>query len=214
MKKVELSGSLRQGTGSSLANRERRNEHVPCVLYGGPNTVHFTVEEKQLSKVVHTPEAYRIELDINGTKTMALLQETQFHPLTDKMLHADFVEMSEDKPAMVTLTLKLTGQSPGVKKGGRLVQGFRKLRVKGLPGDIPEHLELEISGLELNDAVHVSDLAFKGLTVCEPASDVVVAVRHQKKEEEAAPTATAATAAAPAAAAPAAAAPAKPAAKK
>lgn len=190
MKKVTLSGAVRANTGSHDANRIRNSGNTPCVLYGGGSTRHFTVDTKQLSKVVFTPDSFRIELDLAGDKVMALLHETQFHPVTDAPIHADFVEMNENKESRVSLSLKLIGQSVGVKEGGRIVQNFRKLRVKGLPAALPEHLELDVTKLEINDAIRISDLKFEGITVLEKPTDVVVAVRHQKKEEEVAVAAT------------------------
>jgi large subunit ribosomal protein L25 len=194
MKKVTLTGAQRPDTGSHHANRQRSTGHVPCVLYGGEKPTHFVVDEKQLQKVVFTPDSYRIELDIDGNKVMALLHETQFDPVTDRPIHADFVEMNENKESRVSLSLKLTGSAAGVKEGGRVVQNFRKLHVKGLPSQLPEHLELDISALEINDTIRVSELKFEGLTVVERPTDVVVAIRHQRKEEEVAPAATAVTA--------------------
>jgi large subunit ribosomal protein L25 len=217
MKKVELTATKREMKGSANASRMRRAQSIPCVLYGGKDTLHFSVDEKTLSKVVHTPEVYRIELDIDGTKHMALLHEKQFHPVTDKILHVDFLEMNDNKEARVDLTVKLTGQAAGVRKGGKLSHNMRKLRVKGLPTALPEHLDVDVSTLDIGHSIRVSDLKFDGLTVVEKPTDVVVTVKAVKKEAEvaaAAPVAGAAPAAAAGAAKPAAAAPAKPAAKK
>jgi large subunit ribosomal protein L25 len=210
MKKVELTGTLRTIQGTKGAAQLRREKRVPCVLYGGEGTLHFSLEEAPLGKIVHSPEVYRIELDIEGQKRTARLAEKQFHPVTDRLLHVDFIEMSDSKEARVTLSLRLTGQSPGVRKGGKLSQPLRKLRVRGLPTALPEHLELDINGVEVGDSIRVRDLNFEGLTVLERPSDVVVAVKMPKKVEEAAATA----AAAPAAGAAAKPAEAKPAAKK
>ncbi len=224
MKKVELTATKRASEGTKGAAALRRAKRVPCVMYGGAGTVHFSVDEMALRKLVFTPDAYRIELDIEGDKRMALLHEKQFHPVTDAIIHCDFVEMSENKEARVSLAVKLKGQSVGVKKGGILSQPLRKVRVKGLPGSLPESLEVDITNLELNHSIHVSDLKFPGITIAERLTDVVASVKMAKKEEEVAPTAAAGTAApAAGAAAPAAAAPAadakkaeaaKPAAKK
>jgi large subunit ribosomal protein L25 len=150
---------------------------------------------------------YRIELDIDGKKHMAMMAEKQFHPVSDRLLHLDFIELNESKEARVTLSLRLVGQSPGVRKGGKLSQPLRKLTVKGLPSVLPEHLEYDVNNLEVNDSIRVRDLKFPGLTVLERSTDVVVAVKMPKKVEEAATATPAAGAAAPAAAA-------KPAAKK
>ncbi len=207
MKKVELSGSLRTIQGTKGAAQLRRAKLVPCVLYGGQNPIHFSLDEAPLNKVVHTADVYRIELDIDGNKHMAMMAEKQFHPVSDRLLHLDFIELNESKEARVILSLRLVGQSPGVRKGGKLSQPLRKLSVKGLPSALPEHLEYDINTLEVGDSIRVRDLNFPGLTVLERATDVVVTVKMPKKVEEAAAT-PAAGGAAPAAAA------AKPAAKK
>lgn len=218
MKKVELIATKRDIQGTKGATALRRAKRVPCVLYGGSSVEHFSVDEGALRKLVITPESYRIELDIDGQKRMALIHDKQFHPVSDAIIHCDFVEMGENKEARVSLAVRLKGQSVGVKKGGVLSQPMRKLRVKGLPASLPEHLEVDITNLELNHAIHVSDLSFTGITIAEKPTDVVASVRMAKKEEAAAPAAGAATPAAGAAAAPAAdakkAEAAKPAAKK
>lgn len=204
MKKVELAATKRDIHGTKGAATLRRAKRVPCVLYGGSSVEHFSVDEGALRKLVFTPESYRIELDFDGSKRMALIQDKQFHPVSDQVMHVDFVEMAEDKQARVSLAVKLKGQATGVKKGGILSQPLRKLRVKGLPAALPEHLEVDITDLDLNHSIHVSDLKFPGITIAEKPTDVVASVRMAKKEEAAAPAA-AATTAAPAAAAPAAA---------
>lgn len=132
---------------------------------------------------------------MDGTKTMALLHETQFHPVSDAVIHADFTEMSDAKEATVSLSLNLKGQSAGVRKGGVLSQKFRKLRVKGLPNALPEHLDIDISGVELGHSMRVSELNFPGLSVMENEEDVVLTVKMPKKVEEVAPAAAATTAA-------------------
>lgn len=204
MKKVDLAGTVRTANGSKSAERLRRDKQIPCVLYGGDQVVHFSADEASLGKVVFTPETYRVELDLDGRKVMALLQETQFHPLSDRIVHVDFMEMSEDKEVRVTLGLKLTGQSMGVRKGGRLNQIKRKLRVQGLPGRLPEHLEFDVANVDLGQSIRVRDLKFSGLSIMEPGNEVVLTVRMAKKEAEPASAApVAATAAAPAASAPA-----------
>jgi large subunit ribosomal protein L25 len=223
MKKVELIATKRASEGTKGAVTLRRAKRVPCVMYGGSDTVHFSVEESALRKLVFTPEAYRIEINIDGEKRTALLHDKQFHPLTDAILHCDFVEMSENKEAKVSLAVKLKGQSAGVKKGGVLSQPLRKMRVRGLPSVLPEHLEVDVTELEINHSIHVSDLNFPGITIAERPTDVVASVKMAKKEEEAPTAAAGAAAPAAGAAAPAAAAPAadakkaeatKPAAKK
>ncbi|HEY0978714.1 MAG TPA: 50S ribosomal protein L25 [Flavobacteriales bacterium] len=199
MKKVELTATTRTSQGTKGAAALRRNKRVPCVLYGGGETLHFSVEEAALSKAVHSPEAFQFELDIDGTKRLAQIQEKQFHPTSDRLLHVDFLEMHADKEARVNLSLRLTGQSAGVRKGGKLTQPLRKLRVKGLPAALPQHLEYDVTELELGQSIRVKDLKFPGLTVAEKPSDVVVSVKAPKKDKEAeAAAAAAAAGAAPA----------------
>lgn len=220
MNKIALTGTPRTNLGTKYAAQLRRTKQVPCVLYGGENTVHFSVDEAALNKAVFTAEMNGIEIDLNGTKMLALVQEKQFHPVTDRVIHVDFVELNENKETTALLSVRLKGQPIGVRKGGNLSQNMRKLRVKGLPAKFPSHLEVNIADLDLNKSIHVSDLKFDGLTLMVREDDVVVAVKMAKKQEEAAaPGATpAAGAAAPAAAkagdAKPAAAAAKPAAKK
>ena len=200
MNRIELSGNVRQQTGTKSAAQLRRAKRVPCVLYGGTGVTHFSVDEAALRKVVFTSEVNGIDLVIDGAKTLAMVYQKQFHPVTDAIIHCDFMEMSDAKEARVSLGLKLIGQAAGVKKGGILSQNMRKLRVKGLPSALPEHLELDINTLDIGKSIHVSDLNFPGITVVEKPTDVVVSVKMAKKEEEAAPAAAAATPAAGAAA--------------
>ncbi len=198
MNKVALSGTIRTDIGSKHAAQLRREKRVPCVLYGGKDTIHFSVEEVLLNKIVFTPDVNGVELDLDGTKTLAVVQEKQFHPTTDRVIHVDFVELREDLPARTTLSLRLLGQPIGVRNGGKLKQSMRKLRVKGLPASIPSRLDLDVTGLDVNHQVRVSDLKFEGITLLDRPTDVVVSVRIAKKVEVAPETAAAPAAATPA----------------
>ena len=199
MKNVELIGTKREINGTTGAKEIRRNKQVPCVLYGGEDVVHFSVEERALSKIVHSPEAHSIQLDIDGVKRMALLHDKQFQPVTDAVIHADFLETIPNRDARLSMTVRLKGQSAGVRMGGKLNQTMRKLRVKGLPEALPEVIELDITKLELGENIRVSDLKFPGMTILEKPNDVVVSVKMAKKAVET-PAEAAAAAAAPAAA--------------
>lgn len=214
MNKVALSGTVRDNIGTKHAAQLRREKRVPCVLYGGSDTIHFSVEEASLRKVVFTPEVNSIELDLGGTKTLAMVHQKQFHPLTDRVIHVDFMEMKEDREARVKLSIRLSGQPAGVRQGGKLNQTMRKLVVKGLPARIPAFIDVDVTNMGLNSVVQVSDLKLDGLVALGRSEDVVASVKVPKKVEEAAAAAAApaAGAAAPAAAKPAA--DAKPAAKK
>lgn len=206
MNKVALSGTPRTNTGTKGAAQLRREKRVPCVLYGGEGTVHFSVDEAALRKIVFSPEVNEIELDLDGTKTFALVHEKQFHPISDRVIHVDFMEMKEDRETKVLLSVHLKGQPVGVRNGGKLNQNMRKLRVIGLPARIPQHLEVNVADLDINDSIKVSDLKYEGLVLLERPNDVVAAVKMIKKVEEEAPAVAAAAVpgAAPAAGAPAA----------
>ncbi len=203
MNTVALSGTLRKAVGTKDAAQLRREKRVPCVLYGGENTVHFSVDEAALRKVVFTPEVNGVELDIDGNKTLAMVQEKQFHPLTDRMLHIDFLLLDSSKETTATLSVRLVGQPAGVRKGGKLSQPMRKVRVKGLPSKLPGHVELNVADLDVNQSVKIADLKVDGLTFLDRPSNVVVAVKVTKKQEQAADAAAApAKGAAPTKAAP------------
>lgn len=186
MNTVALSGTVRQNLGSKDAAHLRREKRVPCVLYGGDNVVHFSVDEAVLSKLVFTPEVNGVELDLDGTKVLAMIHDKQFNPTTDRVEHVDFMELKADKPARTKLSLRLSGQPVGVRKGGKLNQSMRKLRVEGLPKHIPQRLEVDITTLDINQALRVRDLKFEGLTVMDRADDVVVAIKMSKKAQDAA----------------------------
>lgn len=210
---ITISGSARTGTGTKDAAQLRRTKKVPCVLYGGESTIHFSVDEMALNKLVFSPEVNGVEIDLDGQRRLAIIHEKQFHPVSDRVLHVDFLELKEDQDARAKLSLRLVGQSEGARKGGKVVQVKRRLAVRALPKFIVPFLEVDITKLDLNDSIRVRDLKFEGLTLLDRPDDVVVSVKVAKKVEavaEAAPGAAAPAAAAPAAAKPAA----KPAGKK
>ncbi|MDQ3101806.1 MAG: 50S ribosomal protein L25 [Bacteroidota bacterium] len=198
MNKVSLSGMVRNATGTKDAAQLRREKRVPCVLYGGDSPVHFSVEESALRPIVFTPEVNTIELDLEGSTVLAMMHQKQFHPTTDRVLHLDFLQIQEGKEARATLSVRLRNQPMGVRRGGVMNQPMRKLRVMGLPSNIPQHLDVDVEDLDINQSIKVSDLKFDGLTMMERPDDVVVAVKTVKKKEEVVvPGAAPAAAAAP-----------------
>jgi len=209
MNRIELSGNARQQTGTKSAAQLRRAKRVPCVLYGGTGVTHFSVDEAALRKVVFTSQINGIDLVIDGAKTLAMVHQKQFHPISDRVVHVDFMEMKEDREAKVELAVRLNGQPAGVRDGGKLNQPMRKIVVKGLPSAIPSRIEVDVTGMQLNQSLHISDLKLDGITPLHRPEDVVATVKVPKKVEEVAATPdAAAAAAAPAAGAPAAGAPA------
>jgi large subunit ribosomal protein L25 len=191
MNKVTLSGTVRTATGTKDAAQLRREKRVPCVLYGGETPVHFSVEESALRGIVFTPEVRTIELDLEGSSVLAMVHDKQFHPTTDRVIHLDFFQIQDGREAKATLSLRLKGQPVGVRRGGKLNQSMRKLRVKGLPANIPTTLDLDIEDLDINESLRVSDLKFEGLTMLEKAADVVVSVKMVKKKDDPAAAAAA-----------------------
>ncbi|MEG2071060.1 MAG: 50S ribosomal protein L25, partial [Bacteroidales bacterium] len=167
MKSVSISGFLRENVGKKDAKAQRNNGMVPCVLYGGKEQYQFIVPEKQFNDIIYTPEVKYAILDFNGKKFNAIVQASQFHPITDKLLHVDFLEVTENKPITINIPLKITGISPGVLRGGKLSKRVRTLKVKGLLENIPEFITIDITPLEINDMIKVSDIKLDNITFVE-----------------------------------------------
>ena len=176
MKSVSISGSLRENVGKKDAKAQRVQGLIPCALYGGKEQKLFVVEEKQFQKLLYTPEVNYVDLAIDGTVVKAIVQETQFHPITDKLLHVDFLEVVDGKPITIDIPFKLTGTSPGVLKGGSLKKRVRKLKVRGLLENVPECVVADISKMDLNDMMKISDIQLDNITIVDNPSKVVVAV--------------------------------------
>src|SRR5512145_1653017 len=210
MKSIELKVSLRKSTGKKDAKILRRNNQVPCVIYGGKENIHFHAEDKAFKDIVYTQHVYVVDLNIEGKKHKAIMKEIQFHPVTDKLNHIDFVEVTEDKPIIVSLPVEITGNSVGIRAGGKLVQRKRYIKVKGLIKDLPDSLVIDISNLEIGQSVLAGDLKYPQVEILEMQRALVVGVissRIAKGMEEGAEGAAATAAAATAAAAAPAAAP-------
>ncbi len=192
MKTVSLSGSPRESVGKKGAASLRTGERIPAVIYGGKEQIHFSIAEKEAKKLVFTPNVYLIEIEVDGKSFKVILQETQLHPVTDRIIHLDFLEITDDKPFKIKLPVKLEGFSRGVRNGGRLRQNFRKLKVFGLAKDMPESIEIDITPIRIGQKRRVSDLTKNGLTFLDPANAVVVgvqtaraAIEEEEEEEEA-----------------------------
>ena len=221
MKTVEIIGYRRANLGKSGSQKLRDEGLVPCVLYGGDEQIHFYSPMILFREVVYTNEAHFVHLNIEGEECQAILQEVQFHPVSEVILHADFLRISEDRKIKMNIPIRLVGEAPGVTKGGALVRKRAALKVYGFPKDMPDHIDVDVSTLDFHHAVKVSDMKMDKLDFLDPkhASIAVVEVpRAAKVLEEAAAAAAPAegAAAAPAAgaAAPAAGAAAKEAPKK
>ena len=176
MKSIAISGSPRENVGKRDAKELRYDGKVPAVLYGGATQTHFAVSAADLRAVVYTPVVHFIDLDVAGVKSQAIIKDLQFHPLTEQIIHVDFLLLDEKKPITIEIPVKLTGTSPGVKVGGKLVQKLRKLRIKALPKDHLDAIEVSIAALEVGKSVKVAEIKLPNLTITNAQEDTIVSV--------------------------------------
>jgi large subunit ribosomal protein L25 len=176
MKSIAISGSPRENVGKRDAKELRYQALVPAVLYGGATQTHFSVSAADLKPVVYTPVVHFIDLDIAGVKSQAIIKDLQFHPLTEQIIHVDFLLLDQKKPIAIQIPVRLTGTSPGVKGGGKLVQKLRKLNIKALPKDHLDFIDVSIAELEVGKSVKVSELSFPNLTILNSKEDTIISV--------------------------------------
>ncbi len=177
MKTVSLSGTLRAYVGKKDAKKLRKEGKVPCVIYGGKEQKHFFLDQKDFKKIIFTPEVFIIKIELGKESFETILQDIQYHPVSDIILHADFLELIPGKPVTLAIPVQMEGSSPGVIKGGRLQLKLRKIRMKGLVEDMPEHFVLDISGLDIGNSIKVKDIPGEKLQFLDPANAVVVSVK-------------------------------------
>jgi large subunit ribosomal protein L25 len=192
MKTLAISVKERQNVGKTSTRALRNQGNVPCVLYGGEKQVTFYAHENDFRKLVYTPNTFVVELNINGSKTKAIMQDIQFHPVTDKILHIDFLEVFDGKPITVSLPVVLEGVAIGVKNGGNLMFRIPKIVSKGLVANLPEAITINIDHLSIGMFISIKDIAVKGVEFLAPPNSVVVAVKTARaailEEEEVAKT--------------------------
>jgi len=209
MKSITINGSQRESVGKKATKALRNAGQVPCVLYGGDKPVHFSAKELAFSKLVYTPNAHTVVVKLDNGETLnAVLQDIQFHPVTDRILHIDFYQLFDDKEIALNIPVNLVGNSRGVKNGGVLRRNNRKLRIKALPANLPDFIEIDIEPLKIGDKVAVGDLPSENYTFLHNDNTVVCQVRTsrvaiEEEEEETAEGAEGASADAPVADAPA-----------
>ena len=202
MKTVEIIGYRRANLGKTGSQKLRDEGLVPCVLYGGDEQIHFYSPMILFREVVYTNEAHFVHLNIEGEESQAILQEVQFHPVSEIILHADFLRISEDRKIKMNIPIRLVGEAPGVTKGGALVRKRAALKVFGFPKHMPDHIDVDVSTLDFHHAIKVADMKMENLEFMDPkhASIAVVEVpRAAKILEEAAAAAAPAEGAAAAA---------------
>ncbi len=196
MKTIEIRGTVRTGLGKKNSKQTRKEGNVPCVIYGKEQNIHFHAHENSFKNLVYTPNAYIVNLDLDGSKHELVLQDIQFHPVTDRITHIDFIEIDEKKPIVIGLPIKVIGDSVGVKAGGKLRIKKRSLKVRGLASNIPDFLPIDITNLKIHHSIKIGDLSYEKIELTEPKITTVLTIATsrviQKSEGEGEPAATAA----------------------
>jgi large subunit ribosomal protein L25 len=204
MKTIEIIGYRRANLGKVESQKLRDEGSVPCVLYGGNEQIHFHSPMVLFRELVYTNEAHFVHFNIEGEEGQAILQEVQFHPVSEVILHADFLRISDDRKIKMSIPARLVGQAPGVSKGGALVSKRSALKVYGFPKDMPDHIDVDVSTLDFHHAVKVGDIKIPNLELLDPKQASVAVVEVPRSAKLAEETAAAAAPAEGAAAAPAA----------
>lgn len=196
MKTVSMSGSSRESVGKKDAKLQRSEGRIPCVLYGGKEQYKFVADEKSFHKIIFTPDSFFIKLTIDGKIHDCVLKDIQYHPVSDTILHADFIEFAQDKPLTMSVPVKFTGTAPGIIKGGEMVKKFRKLNVRALPADMPESVVIDISNLDIDQKFIVSEIPQEKFKILEKPERYIIAIRPTRVTTVAEPGAEGAAAAA------------------
>lgn len=198
MKEIELTGKVRTDLGKKASKLLRKEGLIPCNLYGekkdengNPVAFSFVSSMSELRKIVYTPHIYVVKLVIDGEVHTAVMKELQFHPVTDALLHVDFYEVNEQKPITIGVPVKLNGLAQGVRDGGRINLSIRKINVTAPFQIIPEHLDIDVTNLQLGKSIKVGELSFEGLSLATPAEVVVCSVKATRASKSAAAAAAA-----------------------
>ena len=186
MKSITIKGSKRESVGKVATKALRNAGMVPCVIYGGDKPIHFSAEEKAFKNLVYTPNVYTASIDVDGQKIPAILQDIQFHPVSDRILHVDFYQLFDDKEITMIIPVKLVGKSKGVAIGGALRHNLRKMRVKALPANLPDFIEADITELEIGNKLYVTELKNDKYSILHPNNTVVAQVRMSRNASKAA----------------------------
>lgn len=184
MKQISINGTARTELGKKATKEIRKNGNVPCVIYGekkdengAPVAIHFTVNEKEINKLIYTPHIYLVDINIDGVDHKAVLKEVQFHPVKDNVLHVDFYEVHAEKPIVMGVPVQAQGLAAGVRAGGRLMMMVRKLNVRALYDQIPEKLFVDVTALQLGKTIKAGDLHYEGLEMVTSKEVIVCAVK-------------------------------------
>jgi large subunit ribosomal protein L25 len=186
MKTIEIVGYKRANLGKAESKRLRSEGLVPSVIYGGDKQVHFYAPMILFRDLVYTNEAHFVHLNIEGEESQAILQEIQFHPVSEIILHADFLKIDEDRKIKMDIPVKMVGQAPGVLKGGTLIRKKSTLKVFGFPKDMPDHIDVDVSTLDFHHAVKIGDMEIEGLEFLDPKQSAIAAVEVSRSAKLAA----------------------------
>ena len=181
MKSITIKGSERESVGKKSSRALRNAGKIPCVVYGGETPMHFSADELAFRDLVYTTSAHTVSIELeNGDAVDAVMQDIQFHPVTDKILHIDFYQLFKDKEVTMRIPVKLQGNSPGVRNGGRLLFRLRKLTIRALPDNLPDFFNVDISELKIGDNITVESLLSDDFTILHPDTSVVVQVKMSR----------------------------------
>ena len=186
MKSITIKGSQRESVGKAASKALRNAGQVPCVLYGGDNVLHFSAPELASKNIVYTPNVYTAAIELNGKTYNAILQDIQFDPVSDKIIHIDFYQLHKDKEITIEVPIQIEGTSPGIMAGGTLRIVNRKLKVKALPDNLPDFVRVDISGLEMGNKLYITKLAQDNYKIMHPDNTVVCQVRVSRAAMKAA----------------------------
>ena len=178
MKSVSINGIARVDLGKKFAKQLRKEENVPCVIYGGEdNPIHFYAHTNEFRKIIYTPDVYLIDIVVGDQTIPVIMGDIQFHPVSDKILHIDFLRIFKDKNVKIHIPVDIFGNSIGVRNGGRLALNMRKMFVEGLPANLPEKISIDITQLKIGSSIRISDMSIENLTFLNNSDDVIVAVK-------------------------------------
>ena len=180
MKSVEIKGNVRTDVGSKYAKAERKAGNVPCVVYGGEAPIHFSAPVLAFKGLVYTAEAKTAKITIGDTSVEAVIQDMKFHPVTDQLMHIDFIQLVEGKPVTMNIPVVLNGQARGVLNGGKLKTILRQLSVRAIPGQFPDSIELDITELRIGKSIRVSDVTPSGYEILNADTAVIVTVKKAR----------------------------------
>ena len=180
MKTIEINAEIRKETGKAATRRLRKEENVPCVVYGGEKVVHVAATAKELKKIVFTPDVFLVDLKTDEKTYRVIMQDLQFHPVTDEIQHIDFYEVHDEKEIKISLPIHTKGVPVGIQQGGKLRQNKRLLQVKGLVKDLPDYIEVDISNLQVGETITVGDVDLGKMKPTTPDTQLLIALRSSK----------------------------------